>query len=185
MKCWSNLRSRQSQLGSSLPDHYMWTWFTYCYQHSQSKNWHFQHGICHVSCYEGQNGLWSHQEHHYNLVQNVFSEVIDWWNANDIYWIYLMLLNFSLKQKSWLFLILSTSTTTTQRKWKRKWKEKRLEEILRESESYKYSNKPMIWKFQTCFIFLIRIRFTWSLCVNMIYILLPTFSKQKIGIFKT
>ena len=38
---------------------------------------------------------------------------------------------------------------------KKKWKEKRLEEILRESESYKYSNKPMIWKFQTCFIFLI------------------------------
>ena len=66
-----------------------------------------------------------------------------------------MLLNFSLKQKSWLFLILSTSTTSTQRKWKKKWKEKRLEEILRESESYKYSNKPMIWKFQTCFIFLI------------------------------
>ena len=61
---------------------------------------------------------------------------------------------FFLKQKSWLFLILSTSTTTTQRKWKKR-KEKRLEEILRESESYKYSNKPMIWKFQTCFIFLI------------------------------
>ena len=65
-----------------------------------------------------------------------------------------MLLNFSLNKKvdSFLYYLL---LLLLHKENEKKRKEKRLEEILRESESYKYSNKPMIWKFQTCFIFLI------------------------------
>ena len=92
-----------------------------------------------------------------------------------------MLLNFSLKQKKLTLSYTIYFYYYYTKKIKEKWKEKRLEEILRESESYKYSNKPMIWDFLTCFIFLIGIRFTWSLRVNMIYISLPTFSKQKLA----
>ena len=55
---------------------------------------------------------------------------------------------------------------------------------LRESGSYKYSNKPMIWKFQACCLFLIGIRFTWSLCEHDFHIV-TNILKAKIGIFKT
>ena len=66
-----------------------------------------------------------------------------------------MLLNFSLNKKKLTLSYTIYFYYYYTKKMKKKWKEKRLEEILRESESYKYSNKPMIWKFQTCFIFLI------------------------------
>ena len=70
----SNPRSQQSRSRSSLPDHYVRAWFTYRHRRSQGQTWHLQYGICHVRRHEGQNGLWSHQEHHHNLVQ-IFKKI--------------------------------------------------------------------------------------------------------------
>ena len=88
---------------------------------------------------------------------------------------------FFLKQKSWLFLILSTSTTTTQ--WKKNEKKKDLKRYWENQRAIStrinlwFENFRLVLYSWSCFIFLIGIRFTWSLRVNMIYISLPTFSK--------
>ena len=72
-----------SWLGSGLPDHCVNMIYISLPTFSKQKLAFSKRNLS----FQGQIGLWSHQEHHYNLVQNVFSEVIDWWNANDIYWI--------------------------------------------------------------------------------------------------
>ena len=90
---WNPGNYRKYRRITGLPDHHMWTWFAYRDRCTQSQNWDFQCGICHVCSHERENGFRSHKEHHYCLKvqkkKNIFkkSEFRD--GLNTFFFVYL------------------------------------------------------------------------------------------------